>query len=247
MPCICLGIAHAFDLTPELAIGMMLLAATPGGTVANLYSHMARGDVALNITLTAVNSVLCMFTLPIIVNLSLIHFMGEGRAVPLKFSEIAQVFAIVLGPVSFGMFLRWQWPAFASRCEKPVKVFSAIFLVFMITLVAIKSRGPLMAHGATVGGAVLTFSAVSLLSGYLAGRLIRVRESQAIAMGMEIGIHNAALAITIAITPQLLGNPVIAISPTVYGMLMMVTAAIFGWLVNIRRRPDEVLAPVASG
>ena len=82
LPVVCLGIAHAFELPPELAVGLMLLAASPGGATANLFSHLAKGDVALNITLTAVNSVLSLITLPLIVNFSLEHFMGEGQLDP---------------------------------------------------------------------------------------------------------------------------------------------------------------------
>ncbi|HKY93353.1 MAG TPA: bile acid:sodium symporter family protein [Nevskiaceae bacterium] len=245
MPFVCLGVAHLFDLAPELAVGLMLLAATPGGTVANLYSHIARGDVALNITLTAVNSVLCMFTLPFIVNLSMLHFMGEDRAVPMDPSKIREVFMIVIGPAAAGMSVRWMWKELADRAEKPVKILSGFFLLAMIALIGAMSHEKVLDHGVAVGGAVFVFSALSIAAGYFAGRLIRVRESQAIAMGMEIGIHNAALAITIGFT--ILGNPVIAVTPTVYGVVMLFTAALFGWLVNLRRRPDHVPSPVTSG
>jgi hypothetical protein len=80
LPFACYGIARAFALPPELAVGLMLLAASPGGATANLFSHLAKGDVALNITLTAVNSVLSLFTLPLIVNVSLERFLGVGKA-----------------------------------------------------------------------------------------------------------------------------------------------------------------------
>ena len=103
LPAACLGIAHLFQLAPELAVGLMLLAASPGGATANLFSHLARGDVALNITLTAVNSLLSLVTLPFIVNFSLEHFIGAGKAIPLQFDKVIQVFAIVLVPVTIGM------------------------------------------------------------------------------------------------------------------------------------------------
>src|SRR5262245_26515531 len=79
LPFACYGIARAFGLAPELAVGLMLLSASPGGATANLFSHLARGDVALNITLTAVNSVLSIFTLPLVVNLSLQAFVGAEK------------------------------------------------------------------------------------------------------------------------------------------------------------------------
>lgn len=232
LPVVCFYLAKGFALTPEMAVGLMLLAASPGGTVANLYSHMANGDVALNITLTAVNSLLCLLTLPLIVNFSLIHFMGEGRAVPLPFSKVAQVFAVVLIPVATGMLLRSRLPALAARAQRPVKILSALFLVLMIILVGWRSEASIREHAASVAAAALSFNLLSLAVGYGAARLARLDQRQCIAIGMEIGIHNAALAITIAISPLMLGSATMAIPATVYGVLMMFTAAAFGWLVG---------------
>ena len=99
LPAICFGLVKLFDLEPALAVGMMLLVASPGGATANLFSHLAGGDVALNVTLTAVNSVLAVITLPIVVNLSLHHFLGEG-ALGLQPGKLLRVFAIVLIPVA---------------------------------------------------------------------------------------------------------------------------------------------------
>jgi bile acid:Na+ symporter, BASS family len=132
LPFVCLGIAHAFQLAPELAIGLMLLAASPGGAIANLYSHLAHGDVALNITLTAVNSVLSMITLPIVVGLSLDHFLGGSNAVPLQPDKVIQVVAIVLTPVAIGMIVRAHRPAIAARLNRPVRILSAVFQAIAI-------------------------------------------------------------------------------------------------------------------
>ena len=98
LPLICFGLVLAFRLPPVLAVGMMLLAASPGGTTANLYSHLFRGDVALNISLTAINSVVAVVTLPIVVNLSLAYFDPDGGQVGLQLKKTIEVFLIVLGP-----------------------------------------------------------------------------------------------------------------------------------------------------
>src|SRR5690349_932964 len=98
LPALCFGLVVALDLPPALAVGMMLLAASPGGTTANLYSHLFGGHVALNVTLTAVNSVLAVVTLPVIVNLSAAYFLPDGRSLGLQFDKVVQVFAIVLVP-----------------------------------------------------------------------------------------------------------------------------------------------------
>jgi len=104
------------------------LAASPGGTTANLFSHLAHGDVALNITLTAVNSLIAILTMPLLVNLSLIYFMESDQAIPLQFAKVMQVFAIVLLPVGLGMLIRRYAPGFAARMEKPMKLVAALFL-----------------------------------------------------------------------------------------------------------------------
>jgi BASS family bile acid:Na+ symporter len=100
LPLLCFFLVKASGLNPALAVGMMLLAASPGGATSNLYSHLAGGDVALNISLTAINSVLSLFMIPLIINFSLTHFMDSGQFIPLQFKKIAEVFIIVLLPVT---------------------------------------------------------------------------------------------------------------------------------------------------
>ena len=234
LPAACFGIALAFALPPELAVGLMLLAASPGGATANLYSHLAHGDVALNITLTAVNSLLSLFTLPLIVNFALAQFMGEERAIPLQFGKVVQVFAIVLGPVSIGMLVRAKRRAFALRMERPVRILSAVLLAAIVVAALVKQADELAAAFASVGLAALTFNVVSMGVGYGVPKLLRLPESQAIAIGMEIGIHNGTLAIALALSPQILNNPTMSIPPAIYSIIMFFTAALFGWLVSRR-------------
>jgi BASS family bile acid:Na+ symporter len=235
LPAACLLIAEAFGLPPELAVGLMLLAASPGGATANLFSHLARGDVALNITLTAVNSVLSLLTLPLIVNLALSHFMGEGQAIPLQADKVIQVFAIVLVPVGIGMAVRARRPALADRLGRPVKAISVVFLVAIVAATIIKERDTFVGSFQAVGLAALAFNLVSMLIGYVVPRLVKIEKRQAIAIGMEIGIHNGTLAIAIASSPRLLDNSTMAVPAAVYSVIMFFTAAAFGYLVN--RKP----------
>jgi bile acid:Na+ symporter, BASS family len=235
LPAACLLIAESFDLAPELAVGLMLLAASPGGATANLFSHLARGDVALNITLTAVNSVLSLLTLPFIVNFAMARFMGEGRSIPLPFDKVVQVFAIVLIPVAIGMALRARSPALAERLGRPVKILSLVFLILVVVATIAKERNNVVTFIQQIGLAALVFNLTSMLVGYAVPRLVRIEKRQAIAIGMEIGIHNGTLAITIASSPMLLGNSTMAIPAAVYSVIMFFTAAAFGLLVN--RRP----------
>lgn len=235
LPAACLGIAHAFALPPELAVGLMLLAASPGGATANLFSHLAKGDVALNITLTAVNSILSLATLPLIVNFSLEHFIGADKSIPLQFGKVISVVAVVLIPVAIGMAIRGKNPDAANRLDKPVRITSAVFLVLIILSAIIKERANLGAHFQSVGLAALAFNLTSLAVGYFIPRLARVEPRQSIAIGMEIGIHNGTLAIAIASSASLLNNSTMAIPAAIYSLIMFVTAGLFGYFVA--RRP----------
>lgn len=240
LPLVCFGLAEGFALAPALAVGLMLLAASPGGTSANLYSHLAHGDVALNITLTAVNSVIAILTLPLVVNLSLAHFMGEGQAIPLQFAKVLQVFAIVLVPVAIGMWVRSRYPAFAARMQRPVKIVSALFLVLIILLAVAKDWRTFVDYAPVVGAAALCFNLISLAVGYWVPRLFRLSRRQAIAIGMEIGIHNGTLAIAIALSPMLLNDSTMAIPAAIYSILMFFTAAAFGWWVSRAHRRELI-------
>jgi bile acid:Na+ symporter, BASS family len=241
LPGICLVIAKQSGLSPELAVGLMLLSASPGGVTANLYSHLAKGDVALNITLTAINSVLAVLTLPLIVNFSLEYFLGETRAVPLQFGKVAQLFVIVLGPVSLGMVLKQKWPLLSEKLNKPVKLLSALFLVLVVVATVLQERAMIGTYFRQVGAAALAFNLASMLLGYFLPRLARLNRQQAIAIGMEIGIHNGTLAIAMASSPQLLNNTTMAIPPAVYSIIMFFTAALFGWAVNASRRSEPAV------
>ncbi|MBQ1048091.1 bile acid:sodium symporter family protein [Micromonospora sp. C51] len=232
LPALCFGLVLAFDLPPELGVGMMLLAASPGGTTANLYSHLFGGHVALNITLTAINSVLAVFTLPIVVNLSAAYLLGDARSIGLQFDKVLQVFAIVLIPVALGMLIRARSARVAQRLDRPVRVLSVVVLVAVIAGAVLGERDNLADYFVSVGLAVLAFNLLSLGIGYGVPRLAGVERSAAKAAGFEIGIHNSTLAITIALSPALLDNAQMAIPGAVYGIVMFFTAAAFGYLVN---------------
>ena len=243
LPFACFAIVKGFGLSPVFAVGLMLLAASPGGATANLFSHLARGDVALNITLTAVNSALSLLTLPLIVNLSLTHFMGSEGSLPLQFGKVVQVFAIVLGPVSIGMLIRAQRKALAERLDKPVRIVSALVLVIFIAATMLKEREHLLASFATVGLPALCFNLVSLGVGFFLPRLFRLERRQATAIAMEIGIHNGTLAIAIASSPTLLNNSEMALPAAVYSLIMFFTAAAFGLWVNRGAQAEAAAIP----
>jgi bile acid:Na+ symporter, BASS family len=234
LPVICFFIVRLFGLSPELAVGLMLLAASPGGPTANLYSHLYKGDVALNISLTAVNSLISLFTLPFIVNFAIDYFLNSGQVIPMQFKKVIEVFAIVLIPVSFGMLLKAKFPALSVKLNKPVKVLSALFLVLIIAGVVYQERENILSYFQMVGTAALVFNILSMAVGYYLPKLLKTGEKQAIAVGMEIGIHNGTLAIYIALS--VIGNSMMSVPPAIYSLIMFFTAAAFGFLVNKKRK-----------
>lgn len=232
LPIICFGLVHLFGLPPILAVGMMLLAASPGGSTANLYSHLFRGDVALNISLTAINSVLAVITLPIVVNLSIAYFAPDGDRVGLQFGKTVEVFAIVLLPVLIGMAIRRANEAFAKKMDKPVRIASVIILVFVIIGAVIQNITILKEHFASLAGITIVFCLLSLTIGYVVPKLFKLTTGESIATSFEIGIHNATLAIVVA--QSVLLNTEMSLPAAVYGVLMFFIAAGFGVFLKTR-------------
>ncbi len=231
LPLVCFGLVKALDLPPLLAVGMMLLAASPGGTSANLFSHLFRGDVALNVTLTAINSIVSIISLPLITNLAINHY-DLGDSVSLQFVKVVEVFAIVLVPVLLGMLVRAKATDFASRMDKPVRIGSAVILAVLVLGVLIDQREDAAGYLADVGLAAALFCAISLVTGYVVPRATGVREAQAVASSMEIGVHNATLAIYVAV--EVLESTEISIPAAVYSIFMFVFAALWGVLLTKR-------------
>jgi bile acid:Na+ symporter, BASS family len=234
LPVLCFFIATGFHLTPPIAVGLMLLSASPGGASANLFSHLANGDVALNISLTAINSVLTLFTLPFIVHFSIVHFMQSGDVIPMQIKDITEVFGIVLLPVIGGMILKSKLPERPAIVDKYGKIIPAVFLFTLIIGAVIKERTKISNSLEQIGLAVLTLNLMSLTFGYYIPKLLKLEKRQAIAIGMEIGIHNCILALFIA--GSVLKNDDMTIPAAIYSLIMFFTAAAFGYLVNIRKQ-----------
>ena len=232
LPTICYFIAIVFGLSPELAVGLMLLSASPGGPTANLYSHIAKGDVALNVTLTAINSLISVFSITFIVNFAMDQFLQTDQVVPLQFKKVLEVCLVVLGPVSIGMFVRSKANTLADKLSNPVKIVSAIFLVLVIVLTIVKEKAHIISDFQTVGIPTLVLNVLSMSIGYYVPQVFKLAKAQAIAIGMEIGIHNGTLAIFIALS--VIGNTTMAIPAVIYSLIMFFTAGIFGYLVNLK-------------
>jgi len=233
LPVLCLLIAETFDLPPNLAVGLMLMAATPGGTTANILSHLFNGDLALNLTLTAINAVLSIVAVPAILAFSMTWFLGDGRFLPLQWDKFLGVIGLVLVPTAIGVAIRHRFPQLARRLQTPVRVAAAVLLVVIIAATLVRSWGTLSHYFGVLSGAVAAFCVTSLTVGYLAPRLMRLAPRQAIAMSLEIGMHNGVLAMGIALSPQLLNNAEMAIPAAVYGIIALFIALSF--IFTVRR------------
>ncbi len=224
----------------ELAVGIMILAACPGGPTSNLISHISKGDTALSISLTAISSLVAVITIPLIVNLSLAYFMQQGEYVPLPVLDtIVRLTLITLLPVSIGMFIRGRARKFADRMEKPVKIISGI-LLFLIIFGAINAnREIFISSFREVGPVSLSLNVFMLLVGFFTAKIWRLNLRQSITISVESGIQNGTLGIMIAST--LLHNDVMAISPAVYSLIMFMTAGmIIAWM-NLRFRGSRLV------
>jgi BASS family bile acid:Na+ symporter len=222
LPLIGALIAWLIPMQAELAVGLIVLAACPGGPSSNLITYLARGDVALSVTLTAVSSVVTVLTIPVLTNLALRHFLGQSAAFALPIGPtMLQILLITLLPISLGMLIRHRFPSTARRLERHMSRLASGLLALIIALLLLREGDKLPGFLAQVGVAVLLLNLLAMLSGFLAGGLFRLPLNQRLCIAIEVGIQNGTLAI--AITAGLLNNNEMAIPAAVYSLLMYLT------------------------
>jgi len=238
LPVIGFMIAKIFPLSPEIAIGIMILAACPGGPTSNLIAHLAKGDTALSVTLTSLSSFITILTIPFIINFSLEHFLEEGQMIRLNVPEtILRIMAIIVIPVSIGMIIRRFRENFALRMGKPVRIASGILLALIIVGIVIRERENFVSYFEQAGIVALLLNVCTMLVGYYSAKLFRIINARAISISIESGIQNGTLAITIAVV--LLGSTEFAIVPAIYSLLMFFTG---GVIIFLSLRKNKALA-----
>ncbi|MBS9524737.1 bile acid:sodium symporter family protein [Litoribacter alkaliphilus] len=231
-----------FSLKFELAVGVMLLAACPGGPTSNLCTHLAKGDIALSVSLTAITTVVSMFTIPLIVNFSILHFMPEGEAVTLPMAgTIIKLLIIAIIPIVLGMVIRNFALSWARMADRPVKFMSAVFLVVIIGGAIVKEREHLVEYFILAGPVTLSLNIMTLLMGYLTSKLFSLNVRQRITVSIESGIQNGTLAITIA--ASMLQNTAMTIPPAIYSLLMFFSA---GVVIALAIRKKEMITQAAA-
>jgi len=231
LPLMAYLIVTAFGLSGAVAVGVMILALCPGGTTSNLYTYLAKGDIALSVTLTSVVSLLAPFTVPVMIVLFMGLLMGDGQQVELPvIKTIIQLIVITILPISIGMFIHHKKPEFSAKAEQPVKIFSVLFLLFIVILIVVQNIDQMGAYFAQAGLAALVLNIACLSMGYGIARLAKLNEAQSKAIAIEVGFQNGTLAIVIALS--LLQNTEMSIAATCYSLIMFVSGAVFAWLLN---------------
>ncbi len=231
LPLMAYLIVTALGLSGAVAVGVMILALCPGGTTSNLYTYLAKGDIALSVTLTSVVSLLAPFTVPVMIVLFMGLLMGDGQQVELPvIKTIIQLIVITILPISIGMFIHHKKPEFSAKAEQPVKIFSVLFLLFIVVLIVVQNIDQMGAYFAQAGLAALVLNVACLSVGYGIAKLAKLNEAQSKAIAIEVGFQNGTLAIVIALS--LLQNTEMSIAATCYSLIMFVSGAVFAWLLN---------------
>lgn len=224
-------LASIFPLSPELAVGVVILSACPGGATSNLVTYLARGNVALSITLTAISSLVTVFTIPIAVNIAMERFLGADTTLQLPLlSTMMQIAVITLIPVSLGMLIHNRAPRLAASIEKWVKWLSLFFLGLIIVGLLLKERAQVGSFFLQVGWVTLALVVSAMGLGYAIATLANLDKATTTAITVEVGIQNGTLAIAIASAPTFLNTPSMAIPAAIYSLLMFVVGGLFaGW------------------
>ncbi len=219
-----LGFATAllFGLPPELAVGMVLITACPGGAHSNLFSNLARGDTALSVTLTAVSGAATIAALPLWMWLATRAF-GVGDQVQLPVLEtMGQIFAVVAVPLAMGMAVRAATETWAERLEGLVKGLAMLLLLVIVVGAVAKQADQVLMHAKNVGLAVLTLHLCGMAAGFGLAVATGLKRAQHVTISLEVGVQNSALAVGIAMT--LLDNTTIAVPAIVYSLLVYATS-----------------------
>lgn len=232
---------NQFGLAPAYGVGLIIIAACPGGVTSNLMTHLGRGDTALSITLTAFISILTVITLPLIVNLGLSTFLGEASNVKLDvLKTVVGIFFITSVPVALGMLIKAKKEMAADRMEPICRKLATLLFIIIILAAVAKDWNLLVESFSKIGPSALTLNILTMILAYGFSRLLTLSKPQARAITFECGLQNGTLAIFIAVT--LLKSEEMMLPGVVYGLLMFVTGGAYLFKL-LHRDGNELPAP----
>ena len=235
LPLIGFSIILLFDLSSSMAIGIMILALCPGGPTSNLITQVARGNIGLSVTLTALASLITVFTIPIILSKAITYFTGEtGVVIELPIVQtMLQILIITVIPVSIGMVIRKKNEGFALRMEKPMRTASTVLFVIIFLLVMIANKDLIVEAMKEVGLATLLLNLSTMALGYITARAFRIKGKSQISITIESGIQNGTLAFVIATT--ILNNVEMGLPTGAYSIWMFITGGILMWRLGVSK------------
>ena len=236
LPMVAFSLLSVWPMEPALAVGVMIIAACPGGVTSNLLTYLARGDTALSISLTAIISLLAVFTLPFIVGFSINYFMGGATALEISIGKtILGVFAITTVPVIIGMFVKRITPLFAEKCERSARFIASILFVVIIIGAVLAEKENIVEHFKQAGPFTLVLNLVMMLLAAFLSKLSDLGGRQCIAITLECGLQNGTLAIFVAVT--LIGNKTMMVPGGIYSLIMFASA--IAYLFIVKQSPSK--------
>ena len=251
-PALAFLVAELYDLEAAFAVGLVLLGASPGGTMANLLTHLALGDTALSISMTALSSLAAVVTVPLFLKLAVDHFDASVADDVSMLGVVVRVFFITVVPLSVGMWIRARDPVAAARREQRAKRVAFVVWILVVVGAVIAEFETIQEHFTELAIATLTLNVLAMGVSYTLSRLARLSAAQATAVAMELGIHNATIAIAVGTSIA----DVLAIPAAVYSAFMFITAGSFAKLMHARngaaaeaeaaRRGDPAAEPAAA-
>ena len=219
MPVVAFGLAWLFGVSPAIAVGLVIIAACPGGTTSNLFVLLARGNIALSIVLTVSASLITILTLPLFTNMALQHFMGTEENISLPVGKtIAMLVVIVLLPVAIGMLVRTRKPELARKAESLVSIFGGIVLAVLIVALLYGVRDQMWDLLKQAGPSTIALNVAGIVLGLLAGRVAGLTQRESLAVAVELGVKNGTIGLMVTLT--LLESSTMSIPAAVYGVLM---------------------------
>ena len=234
LPLIALGLAWAFKLTPVFFLGLILIACCPGGSSSNVFSRLAGGDVALSVTLTALSSVITLFTIPIIMSAAT-RLVGESVGISLPVGNlIKQNLVLMLLPVLLGIGLHYAWPKVSEKVDKVLSRLAFPLLLVLITVFYIQHHRTILENIGILGISVTALILVAIGCSSLLSRLVKTDDRQRRTVVIEVGMQNAAQAIAIASSPIIFANEQMAIPAILYSLMMNIVLLIYVGFVRRR-------------
>ncbi|GLR29247.1 bile acid:Na+ symporter, BASS family [Psychrobacter pacificensis] len=225
LPLVGFALATFMSLEPEYAVGVMLLVLCPGGTTSNLFTYLAKGDVALSVTMTAIASVITVFTIPIVLSFSLVYFMGAGSEFQLPVAKtMISLITLTILPVSIGMLIKRYAASFADKAQVMVSRFGVIFLSFLVIFLGYVQRDILVEALVATGPVSLILNVSTMALGYYTSKWFGLNPAQRRSITMEVGLQNSTLSMFMALT--LLANYKMSLTPAIYTLIMFLTAGI---------------------